>query len=172
MFRKNNGISFLYLMATITLAIVTVPAMAMTAYSITYKEHIEEAGKQFWQIRVTCTDLNTRRFIVRSRDKDPWCAKDMPSFCANDKVQAALNICSYEYKIALQSIEGNQENPEQNIEAQVDQEDDNKSVLLEQQALIQDQRIQLAQRKLDLRRRGIDLQKREIELRDRIANLP
>lgn len=172
MFGKNSGIGFLYLTVTLALAIVTVPAMAMTAYSITYKEYIEEDGKQFWQIRVTCTDLNTKRFLVRSQDSDPWCSKHLPSFCANEKVQAALNVCSYEYKLALQSTDGNQEKPETNFVAEVDQEDDNKSMLLQQQALIQDQRIELAQRKLDLRRRDIDLQKREIDVRDRIANLP
>ena len=171
MFGKNSGIDFLYLTIAITLTVVAVPAMAMTAYSISYKEYIEEAGKQFWQIRVTCTDLNTKRFLVRSQDGDPWCAKHLPSFCASEKVQAALNICSYEYKLALQATDGTQEKPEPNFVPQVDQEDDNKSILSQQLALIQDQRIELAQRKLDLRRRDIDLQKREINVRDRIANL-
>jgi hypothetical protein len=35
----NSGIDFLYL--TVALAIVAVPAMAMTAYSISYKEYIK-----------------------------------------------------------------------------------------------------------------------------------
>ena len=172
MFGKNSGIHCLYFAVAIALASITVPAIAMTAYSITYQEYIEEGGKQFWQIRVTCTDLETKRFIVRSQNKAPWCAKQLPNFCANDKVQTAVNICSPGYELAMESIDVKKEKSQQNLVAQLNQQRTNKSELLEEQATIQSQRVELAQRKLDLRRREIDLQKRELDMNNRMENLP
>lgn len=169
---KSSALVCLWLSLAITLAFATVPAIAMTAYSVTYKELVEEGGKEFWQIRVTCTDLKTKRFLVQAQDQDQWCAKQLPDFCANHKIQAALNICSSDYELAVSLIDTKQGKPTKTPVSKSDQLPNNRSLLLQEQTLIQSERVELAKRKLDLQRREIDLEKRELEMFNRLENLP
>ena len=167
-FGGNGRIVCLYMAVTIALASVAVPGLAMSAYYLTDPEYVDEGGKQFWQIRVTCTDLNTKRFLVRSQDTDPWCAKHLLNFCSSDKAQAAINLCSQDYNIALDLSDAKQQKLEQDPVAEVNRQASDKFSLLQQQALIQSLQVELGQRKLDLRRREIELQKREIDMHKRI----
>lgn len=171
MFGRHGRIACLYLSATIALVSVAMPALGMSAHSVTNKEYVDEGGKKFWQIRVTCTDLNTKRFLVRSQDAAPWCAKDLPNFCSSEKIQAAINLCSQDYNMALDSRDAKLQTLEQNLVVEVSQRASRKFRLLQQKALIQSLQDELGQRKLDLRRREIELQKREIDMQNRIDKL-
>lgn len=172
MFGKNRVKNCIVLLFAAAFASLAISALAMTAYSITNKEIVEEGGKKFWQVRVTCTDLSTKRFIVQSLDEGMWCAKKLPDFCGASKIEAAVNVCGSDYRLSLGSRAAQEKENNENLAAQLDQKLSNKSLLLKEQSLIQSQRVELAQRKLDLRRRELDLQKLELDMLDKIDNLP
>lgn len=141
---------------------------ALEAYSLRTKELIQEDGQSYWEIRVTCSDLNTRRFIVQLQEDGPWCAKQVPEFCFAETIDAAVGVCASSFRDELKSSTANLVNS--NKEAA--ESSRLRSQLLEEKVSVQRARATLAERKLELRRKEMDLQKRELEILDRQARLP
>jgi len=132
-------------------------------YSLRSKEYIQAEGGSYWQIRVTCSDLNTRRFINRYEEDGPWCAQQVPELCAAEVIDAATNVCSSSFREALalenaKQVDSSRDTPEQSRI---------RSELMIEKVALQEQRLKLAERKLELRRREMNLQKRELEFLDR-----
>lgn len=144
----------------------TASALALTAHSLTFKKYIEENGEQFWQIGVTCTDYSARRMIVRPQDEGPWCAKEVPEMCGEDRILAAIKVCSDEYAEALQE----KRNADDLAATQAEAEKlERRSTLVREQLELNQRLLEIEQQKLDLRRRDVELQRKELALRERLA---
>lgn len=163
---NGNKLGALHFLLGIGVFLVSASTQALTAHSLTHKEIVREGGKEFWQIRVTCTDMSTKRFIIRTDEAGPWCSKDVSQLCGEDRIAAAVQVCSSEYRDAIASQGG----PDQISEppsAQQLAKQQQRAALLEEQINVERQRVELEQRKLDLRRREISLENRELELQQR-----
>ncbi|MEM7359530.1 MAG: hypothetical protein AAF431_10565 [Pseudomonadota bacterium] len=145
---------------------VTTGALALTAHSLTFKKYIEEDGRQFWQIGVTCTDYSARRMIVRPGDDGPWCAKEVPDMCGEDRILAAIKVCSVEYADAL----AKKQDTDQLAAARAEAEKlERRSALVREQLELNQQLLEIEQKKLVLRTRDVELQRKELALRERLA---
>lgn len=143
-------------------------AIALTAYSVRDQELLQEGDRTFWQVRVTCTDIDTKRFIERPNADSPWCSREIATMCAADRVELAIEVCSTGYRIALEEQQELEIAKEKRLQEQLQQR---RSALRKRQSAVQRQREQLAQRKVNLRRKEIDLQQRELELANRLSAL-
>ncbi|MBX2837786.1 MAG: hypothetical protein KTR35_13085 [Gammaproteobacteria bacterium] len=154
-------------LAGVVLTVLSCSVDALTAYSLRNKELIENGDQSYWQVRVTCSDLTTRRFITQQDEEGPWCARDVPEMCAIEKIDVAISVCSSEYRDALEI----QRASNQERDKLAADKDKARTELLEEKVLLQQQQVELVQRKLELRRREVDLQSRELNLLERKARL-
>ena len=138
-------------------------ASAMTPSLMRAKERIESPSGSYWEVRITCSDFETRRFIIQTEEDGQWCARDVPGLCDDAKIGAAVLVCEPSYREALAAQEGQQRQvTEESAETARE-----KARLLQERVALQRQRLDLAERKLELSRREMELREREVNLLER-----
>ena len=138
-------------------------AQNLQPYSLRSIWYIEDAPRPYWEIRVTCDDQATYRYMIRYNKQDPWCAKQAADLCSEEKVELAFELCADTYADRIAESERQQE-----LLAQREQQ---RSALLQQEAELQRLRQALANRKAELQRRDQALREREQALAARRARL-
>ena len=124
-------------------------AYAMEPYSLRSKMYIEDEGDPFWEIRVTCSDNKTRRFIVQYEERGPWCSKQIPDECSTEPIELALVVCATGFGKALEEAqERKRREAEQAAALELA-----KSTLLEEKQSLQQLKTQLIEKKEELERR-------------------
>ncbi|MEM7360920.1 MAG: hypothetical protein AAF431_17650 [Pseudomonadota bacterium] len=145
----------------------TASAQNLVPYSLRQVWYIEDEERPYWEVRVTCNDLKTFRYMIRYEESAPWCAKQAPDLCAKEKVQLAFDICDDSFSERIAEAQR-----QQTLEAEeLARRDRLKAELLQQAAVLQERRRQLDSRKAELQRREQALSARESELSEQKAKL-
>lgn len=151
----------------LVLITLTASAIDMLPYSLRQTWYIDNEEPPYWEIRVTCSDQQTYRYMVRYDESKPWCAKQASDLCYEDKLDLAFEICKESYTTIIA-----ENNEQQLLESEeVAQQDRLRKQLLEQEARLQTQRADLNKRKIELERRERELRAREVELNERKSRL-
>lgn len=163
---SRNG---LLIFAALGLSLVPIHSSALNLepYSLRVPWYIEGDGQPYWEVRVTCSDKQTRRFIVQYDQFGPWCLKQARNNCHAEKIDAAFEVCSGRFDDIL----AEQEKANAAAEGELAENDLLRERLRRQQASLQQQRRNLNSRKLQLERREQELQQRKRSILERQANL-
>lgn len=147
-----------------------IPSQAMTPSLMRAKELKQGPNGDFWEVRITCSDLDTRRFIIQTEEDGDWCARDVPGLCDEKKIGAAMLVCAPEYRTALEKA-GGSVNGSPSTTGRVDPNAEERARLMQERVTLQEQRLDLAERKLNLSQREMDLREREVTLSEQKARL-
>ena len=149
---------------------ISLTAHAMTPSLMRAKELKQGPNGDFWEVRITCSDLETRRFIMQTEEKGEWCARDVPGLCDEEKIGAAMLVCAPEYRTALEEAQRNGTSPVA-ATPESDANAEQRARLLQERVALQQQRLDLAEKKLEISRREMDLREREVNLLERKSRL-
>jgi hypothetical protein len=149
------------------LTALTASAIDMLPYSLRQTWYIEDEARPYWEIRVTCSDHKTFRYMVRYDESAPWCAKKAPNMCFDDKLDVAFEICKDSYSTIVAESKKSQSLKTEEIA----QQDRLRSQLLAQEARLQERRENLNKRKAELQRKERELKARELDLLERKSKL-
>jgi len=144
-----------------------VSAANLQPYSLRSIWFIEDADPPYWEIRVTCDDQRTYRYMVRYEQRGPWCAKQAPELCAEDKVELAFELCKSSYADIIAENQRKSALEAEELAAR----DRQREELLRREAVLQERRQLLDGRKAELQRREQALRNREQSLAERKARL-
>lgn len=142
-------------------------AQNLVPYSLRSVWYIEDEERPYWEVRVTCNDHKTFRYMVRYEESAPWCAKQVPDLCAEEKIELAFDICSESFSIRVAEA---QEQQAQEAE-ELARRESLRAELLQQAAVLEERRRQINNRKAELQRREQALSSRERELSEQKARL-
>lgn len=149
------------------LTALTASAIDLLPYSLRQTWYIEDEGRPYWEIRVTCSDQKTYRYMIRDNESKPWCAKQDSELCYEDKLDLAFAVCKDSYAA---TVAASKQQTTQNSE-DVAQQNRVREELLAREAQLDLRRENLQKRKLELQRKEQDLRSREIDLAERKSKL-
>lgn len=165
--RKTAGTIMGLAMTGCVLFSVTAWAQNLVPYSLRSVWYIEDEERPYWEVRVTCNDLKTFRYMIRYEESAPWCAKLAPDLCAKEKVELAFEICDESFSARIAETRRKQAQEAEELARR----DSLREELLQQAAELQERRRQLNNRKAELQRRELALLARERELSEQQAKL-
>jgi len=166
-FHKTTKIVIGLVLSGFILISVSAWAQDLEPYSLRSVWYIEDTERPYWEVRVTCNDHETFRYMVRYDKSAPWCAKQVPDLCDKEKVVVAFEMCAESYIDIIAEAQR-----QQALEAEeLARRDRLKTELLQEETVLQERRRLLNNRKADLQRREQALRERERELSEQKAKL-
>ena len=166
-FHKTPKLSIWLAVFGITIATLGASAIDLEPYSLRVAWYIEDDGDPYWEVRVTCTDKRTYRYIVQRVEHGPWCAKQAPDVCHTNKVELAFKVCSKSFSPTATAKQ------EDTAPIEDDSAEKNRlrEQLLAQKVALQQLRANLNRRKLEIQRKEQELNEREVSILERQSNL-
>lgn len=161
--RLVTGLAF----CSLFLQVSPAAAIDLLPYSLRAAWFIEDDGDPYWEIRVTCSDHETFRYMVRADESNPWCAKQAPELCSDRKLELAFELCKESYSNLIAERQ-----QQKSLQAEeVVQQNELRTQLMQQAEKLQQQRENLNRQKAELQRRERSLTARERDLFERKRRL-
>lgn len=154
-------------LAVVFLAESVAWAADLNPYSLRSTWYIEDEEQPFWEVRVTCNDHQTFRYMRRYDESAPWCASEVPDLCSDRKLDVAFDMCDESYAGRLAEYQEREARKARELA----QRERLETELMQQANVLQQRRRELDNRKAELERKEQELRARERALSEQKAKL-
>lgn len=81
-------------------AMGVLPTLASAAEVRSISREVKSAfdGTPVWTVYIECAGVTEERAIERAQESKKWCAEDLPTMCARQKVKIAKKVCGTHYE--------------------------------------------------------------------------